>query len=185
MLRADHGLRPLVGRVIMEAVPFAVGIGISDFILKPSKEAREGRVSEAGEGGPSPPTTVADAGATTLGAVLVSSSIAPTEEIPLIAAALSTTQLITLIGASLVMSYLIVFEAEFISLDVRRRQQGMFQSPFTETVFSYLISLLVAGAMLWLFHSISFDDPPAKWVEYTVVLGFPAAVGGAAGRLAI
>lgn len=64
-------------------------------------------------------------------------------------------------------------------------QQGLFQSPVGETCFSYLISLVVSMSMLWLFQMVSFSDPPGMWVSYAVVLGFPAAVGGAAGRLAV
>lgn len=185
MLKPGHGLRPLFGRIIMEAIPFAVGIGISDFILKPSEEGGEGRVSGNGDKAQVKSATVADAGATILGAVLISSSIAPTEEVPLIAAGLGWKGLLLLVAASLVISYVIVFEAEFISQEVRHRQQGMFQRPFAETAFSYLLSLCVAAAMLWLFQNVAMDDPFEKWVEYSIVLGFPAAVGGAAGRLAI
>lgn len=143
--------------------------------------------SERGGSGTSFPksATLADAGATILGAVLVSSSIAPTEEVPLIAAGLSLGGLIPLVLGSLAISYIIVFEAAFISQEVRRKQEGIFQSPVSETVFSYLISLVVSTFMLWLFQTVTVSDPPGLWMAYAIVLGFPAAVGGAAGRLAV
>ncbi|MGB3613311.1 MAG: DUF2391 family protein [Elainellaceae cyanobacterium] len=39
--------------------------------------------------------------------------------------------------------------------------------------------------MLWFFHQLNFNDPWSLWLQYTLLLGLPASVGGAAGRLAI
>jgi uncharacterized membrane protein len=55
----------------------------------------------------------------------------------------------------------------------------------SETVMSYLVSLLISAFLLWFFQQLSFDDPWSMWLRYTLILGLPATVGGAAGRLAI
>lgn len=39
--------------------------------------------------------------------------------------------------------------------------------------------------MLWLFQVIRVGDPINQWVSYVIVLGLPASIGGAAGRLAV
>ena len=65
------------------------------------------------------------------------------------------------------------------------QQQGIFQRPLSETVFSYLLSLVVAATLLWLFKQLEFADPWNVWLERTIVLGLPAAIGGSAGRLAV
>jgi uncharacterized membrane protein len=86
-------------------------------------------------------------------------------------------------AASLVVSYAIVFVAGFSNQDRRHLQEGPFQRPITETVVCYLIALTTALALLWMFQQGMRPWP--ELLAQTVVLGLPAAVGGAAGRLAI
>lgn len=86
---------------------------------------------------------------------------------------------------SLLVSYLITFEADFADQDARRQQEGIFQGPASETVFSYLLSLLIAALLLVLFKQLSLADPWHLWLSRTIVLGLPAAIGGSAGRLAV
>jgi putative integral membrane protein (TIGR02587 family) len=129
--------------------------------------------------------TLADAGATILGAVIIGASIAPTDEIPMIASTLSSPWLLALIASSLLISYIIVFEASFGAQTMRWSQPGLFQSPISETLASYLIALLTSFLMLWLFQLLRAEDPLSQWVSYTIILGLPATIGGAAGRLAL
>jgi putative integral membrane protein (TIGR02587 family) len=189
VLNFDTGLAPALGRIIMEAVPFSIGVGIANNVLQKRDEDGGGK----DRGDPSGHQwhdhawrgTLADAGATALGAVIVSSSIAPTDEIPMIASGLSSPSLLAMIASSLLLSYIIVFEANFGEQHKRRSQPGIFQSPISETLASYLISLLISFAMLWLFQLIRAQDPLSQWLSYTIVLGLPATIGGAAGRLAL
>ncbi len=67
----------------------------------------------------------------------------------------------------------------------QHEQRGPFQSPLTETVLAYLLSLLVALLALALFDQIEWGDPLGEMVTMVLVLGLPAAVGGAAGRLVV
>jgi uncharacterized membrane protein len=39
--------------------------------------------------------------------------------------------------------------------------------------------------MLWFFQKLTFSDPWTMWLDHILVLGLPASIGGAAGRLAI
>jgi uncharacterized membrane protein len=39
--------------------------------------------------------------------------------------------------------------------------------------------------MLLFFQKLSFADPWFLWMRYTILLGLPASIGGAAGRLAV
>lgn len=127
----------------------------------------------------------ADAGATALGAIIIASSIAPTDEIPMIAGALSPPRLLLIVACSLLISYIIVFEADFAGQATRRTQPGPLQNPINETLVSYLISLLISLLMLWLFRLLRTEDPASQWVSYTLILGLPATIGGAAGRLVL
>ena len=82
-------------------------------------------------------------------------------------------------------SYAIVFEADFTSQSQRKSDRGILQNGLTETFVSYLISLLIAGLLLKFFGRLSFDDPWQLNASHVIVLGFPATIGGAAGRLAL
>ena len=88
-----------------------------------------------------------------------------------------------MVVASLLASYGIVFVAGFSGQGARRTHRGAFQRPITETVVCYLLSLAVALLLLWMFQR--GVEPWNDVLARVIVLGFPAAIGGAAGRLAI
>ena len=127
--------------------------------------------------------TLKDLGATAIGAVFVGLTIAPTDEVPTLAAAMTPGWLLAMMAVSLVVSYAIVFVAGFTDEKNRKRQTGLLQRPSSETVACYLISLAVSGLMLWFFQRA--DGPPRVTLSNILVLGLPAVVGGAAGRLAV
>jgi putative integral membrane protein (TIGR02587 family) len=188
VLSSRLGLDAMMGRIVMEAIPFGFGVGVSNLILKPENGENEDHDNQGsvqdGNNGPLKGTVI-DAGSTALGATIIAFSIAPTDEVAMISQGVSSLWLLSLIAASLLVSYIIVFEASFTSQDKRIRQQGIFQHPFSETVIAYLISLAIAGAWLYVFQLLGQDDPIDTWITYIIVLGFPASIGGAAGRLAV
>lgn len=187
-ITTDSALEPSLGKVVYESVPFCLGVGLARHFLRGPRSvddeggAGEGDVSEAPPNAQLHPT-VADLGATVLGATFVALSIAPTDEVSMIAAGARPVWLLAFVAASLLASYGIVFVAGFGDQEGRHTQEGPFQRPITETVVSYLVSLGAAAVLLWLFQrgEAPFDDLLTR----VVVLGFPAAVGGAAGRLAV
>lgn len=193
IIHPGTGLGAAVGRIVVEALPFSIGVGIATNVLRGHDEPGAADAGASGGGDLSGHPwhahalreTLADAGATSLGAVIIAASIAPTDEIPMIASALSPPRLLALVGSSLLLSYVIVFEANFGAQAKRRSQPGLFQSPISETLASYLVSLLISLFMLWLFQLVRAEDPFGQWVSYTIVLGLPATIGGAAGRLAL
>jgi putative integral membrane protein (TIGR02587 family) len=189
----DTGLRSGLGKIIYEAVPFCLGVGVARHFLHGGRAAPDDSDGAArdgdGDGGGDDDDetalhpTLSDLGATVLGATFISLSIAPTDEVPMIASAMSPQWLLALVAVTLLTSYAIVFAADFHGQEGRHTQQGAFQRPITETLVSYLVSLVVAGLLLWLFQR--GIRPSADLITRVVVLGFPAAVGGAAGRLAV
>lgn len=190
IISLNDGPEAVMGRIVMEGIPFSIGVGLANSFLRKSDKDISARTSGDGPDdavwkGNGWQGTMADVGATLLGAIIISSSIAPTDEIQIVSANLSHLRLLLVVAASILLSYLIVFEANFGSQKARRSQKGIFQTPLSETVISYLASLAVAVAMLWLFELVRSEDPAHKWISYTLVLGFPATIGGAAGRLVI
>ncbi|MBJ7456260.1 MAG: TIGR02587 family membrane protein [Thermoleophilia bacterium] len=188
-------LEETVGKVVFEAIPFALGAALArQFLSRREREEDAGGEQDEGGGGlaedigvddPAIGRTLADAGAAAVGALVLCFSIAPTDEVPLIASAMSPPWLLALVAASLLISYAIVFEADFSDQAGRRQHEGPFQRPFAETVGAYVISLTVAGLALLFFQRIGPDQDWRTWLAWTVVLGLPATIGGAAGRLAV
>ena len=170
-----------VGKVVYAAAPFSLGVAVARHVLREGRDDDDD--DDTGADGHAHPT-FADLGATVVGALFVGFNIAPTEEVPMLTAALEPPALLAMMAASLLVSYAIVYEAGFGDQHKRRQQQGILQHPLTETAVAYLVALGTATLMLFFFGNLAGD--PAPWaLSQVVVLGLPAAVGGAAGRIAI
>lgn len=174
---AETSVRHALGKVANEVVPFSIGIGLARHFLREDRAEPD----EGDEQGLS--ATVADVGATVAGAMVIALSIAPTDEVGVLAGQLEGVRLVFVIAVSLAASYGIVFVAGFANQRSRLAQRGVIQHPVTETVVCYLVALAVSWALLELFQRS--DGSPAHRLTAVVVLGLPAAVGGAAGRLAV
>jgi putative integral membrane protein (TIGR02587 family) len=196
----ETSLSEALGKIILESVPFAIGIGLARSIMVGGREQSPDDESEAGSSLLAATAsksgvddrlpaqynaTLADIGATLVGAIFIAFNIAPTDEVPMLSAAASPLSLLAILAASLAFSYCIVFAAGFTTQEKRLQQQGAFQHPLVETVMTYLLSLVAAAMMLWFFQRLSLADPWTSWLEQVLILGLPASVGGAAGRLAV
>jgi len=177
-------LADALGKVVYEAAPFAIGAAVACHLLARSPDEVDGDAAGSDDRG-SARGTVADMGSSLIGAVFVALNIAPTEEIPRLAASSSPPMLLAIAAASLLISYAIVYEAGFGDQERRREQRGILQHPITETAVAYLVALLAAAGMLFFFGALQPGDPWPQVLDHVVLLGLPAAVGGAAGRLAI
>jgi putative integral membrane protein (TIGR02587 family) len=194
-ITSETSLNEALGKIILESVPFAIGIGLARSIMvggreqPPDDEPETGSASQSTAMGNQRPdhynATLADIGATLVGSIFIAFNIAPTDEVPMLSAAASPPSLLAVIVASLVFSYCIVFAAGFTTQEKRLQQQGAFQHPLVETAMAYLLSLLAAAMMLWFFQRLGFSDPWTSWLEQVLILGLPASIGGAAGRLAV
>lgn len=179
-------LSETLGKLIYESMPFTLGVALANQFLggethsdnsnnSNQKPSDQGRLN----------ATLADIGATLIGAMVIASNIAPTDEVPMLVAAVSGLWLLAVMLISLLISYAIVFQAGFAKQSQRQQQKGIFQRPISETLMSYLVSLFAAAVMLVFFSQLHLDDPWQMWLSYTIILGLPATIGGAAGRLAI
>lgn len=183
-------LSETLGKLIFEGVPFSVGVALARSILNQERIRSRGRrrVNRPRRyAAPSRSTlrdTLGDLDATLIGALLIAFSIAPTEEIPLLAAAIPPLWLLLIVAASLVLSYGIVFASGFTDRS-ERQQRGLLLSPETETLVAYLVALAASMVMLVFFQQLGAQDPWQEWLSNTIVLGLPAAIGGAAGRILI
>lgn len=191
-LRFDTPITPALGKIVYEAIPFCLGIGVARFLLDGDPDLTDppetdgdddGDGSTGGDEGGGLSAGVADLAATVVGATFIGLSIAPTDEVPMLASTMSPAWQLAVIAASLVTSYAIVFVAGFSRQPERRAQQGIFQRPGVETIVTYLAAVVVAVLLLWLFQRGL--HPLDDLLSRAVVLGFPATIGGAVGRLAL
>ncbi|MEH2157678.1 TIGR02587 family membrane protein [Nostoc sp.] len=190
-LTPETSLKESLGKIIFESVPFALGVALANQLLGDTENSNaEGQTSDGvnsttKNNGDELHATFTDLGATLIGATVIAFNIAPTDEIPMLAAAASPPWQLAMIATSLLISYGIVFQAGFSDQQKRKEQKGIFQRPSSETLVSYLVSLLAGAFMLWFFQKLTFSDPWTMWLDHTLILGLPATIGGAAGRLAI
>jgi uncharacterized membrane protein len=82
------------------------------------------------------------------------------------------------------MGYVILYAAGFKDHKVYE-QDSLFQAPVVETVMTTAAALFVAALLLVLFGAPGATASPALFIASVVTLGFPAAVGAAAGRLIV
>ncbi|NJL47047.1 MAG: TIGR02587 family membrane protein [Leptolyngbyaceae cyanobacterium SM2_5_2] len=182
-------LSEALGKLVFEAAPFALGVALARSTLQ-GRPQRDRRITSPISRRLSSPTlasvrdALVDLDATVIGAILIAFSIAPTEEVPLLAASLPPLWLLLIMAASLGLSYSIVFAAGFTDR-TERTQRGLLLSPLTETLVAYLVALVISVTMLVLFQQLNQTDPWQEWLSNTLVLGLPASIGGAAGRILI
>jgi putative integral membrane protein (TIGR02587 family) len=183
----DDPPESILGRVLVQAVPLSIGAAVAAAIFGPRGErSRDGGEEDTEEDGEAPSAWQAflsDVGATCLGAIFLAFSIAPTDEVSVLAVELTPQHQVAVIFLSLLLSYMIVFVSGFSASS--RNQPGPFQLPITETALAYSLSLLVSFGALLLFDRVELSDPPEHILTLVVVLGLPATVGGAAGRLVV
>ena len=182
-IQVSDPLDSILGKVIVQAVPLSIGAAVANAFFGPHGErSREGEELSGGEQSVRQ-AFLADFGATMIGSIFLAFSIAPTDEVPMLAAELDYAHQLALIALSLALTYIVVFASGFGT--GQHEQRGPFQSPLTETVLAYLLSLLVALVALTLLDRVEWGDPLGEILAMVLVLGLPATVGGAAGRLVV
>lgn len=183
-LNTSHPLDVVVGRIAVDALPVSLGVSIANHVLAP----RETRTSSEGDDGEAQrrlSPVMLDVGAAFAGALFLSLNIAPTEEVPMLATEVPTLMIPAIILFSLLVSYAIVFAAGFGGQESRLETPGAFQHPLTETVLAYVVSLATCTLTLWLYGQIGFDTDLYVIYAQVILLGLPATIGAAAGRLAV
>ena len=182
-------LSEMLGKLVFEGVPFSLGVALARSTLNRDRIRDRTRRTPSLTRFSTPNAlnlrdTLVDIDATLIGAIIIAFSIAPTEEIPLVASAIPPLWLLLIMAASLILSYIIVFASGFTNR-WERQQRGLFLSHITETLVAYLVALAASVVMLIFFQQLNVQDPWQEWLGDTIVLGLPASVGGAAGRILI
>jgi putative integral membrane protein (TIGR02587 family) len=182
-INVDQSPLAILAKIVVQALPLSIGASLANIVFDDNKD-RDGEDDQQSRMPTWWRALINDVGATAIGAVFIAYNVAPTEEIPMLATRMEYWHQLVLIGLTLITGYVIVFASGFDPA-AKRDRVHLFQHPATETTISYLVSLLVAFAVLVLMKQISSDHPPAFTLAQTLVLGLPAMIGGAAGRIAV
>ena len=187
-------LSEALGKLIFEGVPFSLGVTLARSTLERRRSQRRRtfdaesilsvnlRNSVKDSMSSALGNTLIEIDATLIGAIVIAFSIAPTEEIAIIAAGMPSWWLLLVMAASLLISYIIVFASGFTDR-TERTQRGLLLSPITETLLAYVVVLMASALMLVFFQQLTGNNPWQEWLSNVIVLGLPASVGGAAGRI--
>jgi putative integral membrane protein (TIGR02587 family) len=182
-------LRELTGKVVVEGLIIAIGVSIGTAQLGGASGANQGDAASTRAGRPSGGRTDRPRkrhGAVNIvvlslcGAVVIASSIAPTDEVMILGQEMSPVRLLWTMVLSLGLAALTLFFSEFIgSHDLTAPEQ---RSVLFECVIAYAVALACSASILWFFGRFGGDSSGVV-VGQVVVLALPATVGAAAGRL--
>lgn len=164
-----------LGQIFIEAgiVAIGVSVGTAQLGTGDDEDAGMGEESQVHFGG--------QLVITFCGAVLFAANVAPTDEILMIAAETSHARLLLLAVFSLALGALILHYSEF-TRSARYSPAETHGQAAAGTIIMYAVALVASAAILWFFGR--FDGQALDViVSETVVLGFPATLGGSAGRL--
>lgn len=198
----------ITGKVLLETTAVSIGVSVADAHVRGKRrdgsedgDSRgdgdpgkgEGSSDEEGKSETTPPRAqlerrqlrqdVQDLISTLTGAVVYSINIGPTEEVMRIAGRLTPLQLCAIVLASVGLCHVILYASGI--KDHAVHINSLVQSPPAETVITYAASLAVALGLLWVLGEPESVGSLDNLVASTVVLGLPASVGGAAGRIAL
>ncbi|HET7769399.1 MAG TPA: TIGR02587 family membrane protein [Chloroflexota bacterium] len=181
-LSPDDPPAVIASLVAVQALPLSLGAAVANAVFKRGEDRHEGdREGPIG-------TLVHKLGAGAIGAAFIAFSAAPTEEIAQIAAALTYRHQLALFALTLVVVHAIVFHSGYhpdqASQAGRSSEQSVL-SHLAETSVSYAVALGLALLALLLYNRTGAHAPLPALLTQALVLGLPAAIGGAAGRLVL
>lgn len=174
VISEEMPLREIVAKLAMQFIPCSIGAMLARSQLggSQSDDGIQKATSYAGE-----------LFLMMAGALFLSLSVAPTEEIILIAFKMTMRQQILLTVVSLLVMQLFVYAAHFRG---GHSFEGMsIASEFARfTVVGYVIVMAVSYGLMWLLGQLD-GNSFAESLSICVVLSFPGAIGAAAARLVL
>lgn len=168
-------LDEIAGQIGLQTVPASIGamLARSQFGQKDDDGEEKGRETSYG----------AEMLLMAAGALFLSFSVAPTEEVVLIASQTTVWHLVILMVLLLIAMHGFVYSVRFRGQEVGRIEGVGFVSIFLRyTLVGYAVAFAMSLYVLWTFGQIDGQGLQAV-ATTTVVLSFPAALGAAAARL--
>ena len=169
----DTALSDAVGKITVQAVPASFGAMLGRTLLGGTRADEDQGPGETYGG---------ELFIMAAGALFLSFSIAPTDEVAHIATALPAWGVVLLAIVSLLQMHVFVYAVEFRGQASRPDHATVAGEFLRLTVVGYAMVLLICGYVLWTFGRTD-GLAPIERLHAAVVLGFPASIGAAAARL--
>lgn len=189
VINSSMPLREVVGKISLQAVAASFGAVLASSQL--GGEQAEGRADGAGDSEESEEDgrkEHAGYGAEiffmAVGAVFFAFNLAPTEEILVIAFKMTDWHAPALMVVSLLMIHAFVYAVNFHGTPGAPEGTPAWNLFLRYSLVGYAVALLISGYVLWTFGRYDQLGFTAA-VETAVVLGFPASLGAAVGRLVL
>lgn len=168
----------IVGKIALQAIPASIGAMLAQSLL-----AGDGSSDSQAETRQRGTTYAGQLFLMMVGAVFLSMSVAPTEEMILISFKMSGWHSLGLALFSLFVMHGFIHAVEFSGHAKALTPDAPFWSVFLRyTVVGYAMALIISYYILWTFGSID-DMAIVEQIKSVIVLSVPAAVGASASRL--
>jgi putative integral membrane protein (TIGR02587 family) len=176
-IRPSASLDEMLGKIVVEAAVVAIGFSVGSAQLgSGDRNAEKGLAGH--DGGP---TLVHSVVIAVCGAVLFAANVAPTEEVLVIAVETGPLQLLGLVALSVMLAAGVLHYIDFRGSDrfaVADRRLDV----VIGVAITYAVAIAASAVLLWFFGRFDGVDLAVS-VRQIVVLGFPAVLGAATGRL--
>ena len=161
--------------IVLEGMFAAVGVSVGTAQLSSGDETNSG--------GPQGrhPTISSEVVLAVCGSVLVAAHVAPTEEVLLLASEMPAARVLAVMAISLLVAALLLFYSDFKGSARFAGSRGTF-GVVQGSAITYVSALFAAAVLLWFFGRFAHHGASINAAQ-CVVLGFPATLGAAAGRL--
>lgn len=178
VIKSGMSADEIIGKIAIQAIIASFGAMFAQSLLTGNKQEQE----EAEERQRSA-SYFGELFLMMVGAIFLSMSVAPTEEMILISFQMTDWHTLALAVVTLLMMHTFVYAVEYHGFEKELPPDASFLNGFLRfTVVGYAIVLLISFYILWTFGSID-DMAFAEKLKATIVLGFPAAIGASASRL--
>ena len=178
VIKSGMSADEIIGKIAIQAIIASFGAMFAQSLLTGNKQEQE----EAEERQRSA-SYFGELFLMMVGAIFLSMSVAPTEEMILISFQMTDWHTLALAVVTLLMMHAFVYAVEYRGFEKELPPDASFLNGFLRfTVVGYAIVLLISFYILWTFGSID-DMAFAEKLKATIVLGFPAAIGASASRL--
>ncbi|MDQ3486211.1 MAG: TIGR02587 family membrane protein [Acidobacteriota bacterium] len=164
-----------LGLIVLEGMFAAVGVSVGTAQLSSGDDDNSG--------GPQGPrhSISSEVVLAMCGSVLIAANVAPTEEVLVLASEMPVFRLLAVMALSIAIAALLLFYSDFKGSS--RFAGG--RSPFGVlhgSAITYVAALFASAILLWFFGRFAHHAASINAAQ-CVVLGFPATLGAAAGRL--
>ena len=164
-----------LGLIVLEGMFTAIGVSVGTAQLSSGDEKHSG--------GPQGRqlTISSEIVLAVCGSVLIAANVAPTDEVLLLASEMQVLKLLGIMAISLSIAALLLFYSDFKGSSRFAGTRGSFGVVHGSAI-TYVAALFAAAVLLWFFGRFAQHGAAINAAQ-CVVLGFPATLGAAAGRL--